>query len=554
MKLSDTDRIELHDLFDGLVENNLSIRQKEQLQSYLEDSEEARILYIQFMDMSSSIKSYAEELVGSDQDESLVEEHELREKIVDFIIPFTAFAAVITLGFYLLFGSPNVNTDLDVPRIAQNLKIQDQSVWTPDNSVAVLTKSVGIDWSKETGFRPELGSTLEPSSLKITKGLAQVEFLRGATIILEGPVDFEILHSNGGLLNQGKLRAVVPEVARGFSVNLPKGKLIDLGTEFGLNVHDKGSVEVFVYRGEVLYHGENDKGEEVVRELSGGEALFVESNGMANWIEMPSEVFIGTADLAFRSLEESQNKHASWLNLSDEISQDAETLVYYTFDNHSPWSRVLRNKSQNNYGNLNGAIIGCTWSEGRWPGKGSLSFKKKKDRVRINIHEKLPSVTLQSWLKINKLNGQISPILISENPSSGSVSWYVNGSGQVVLEVQAGGKKDIYKSAVAFRKERLGRWMHIATTYDLESKKVSHFVNGRPFSHEKINSALPVTFPNSMLGYHSNKRHQKQDTTLQGSIDEFAILQKSISEDDIKRLFEIGCPYEAVNVLGPKFP
>ena len=42
MKLSDTDRIELHDLFDGLVENNLSIRQKEQLQSYLEDSEEAR--------------------------------------------------------------------------------------------------------------------------------------------------------------------------------------------------------------------------------------------------------------------------------------------------------------------------------------------------------------------------------------------------------------------------------------------------------------------------------------------------------------------------------
>ncbi len=66
MKLTDSEILELHDLFDGLVENNLSIKEKESLQKLLENSHEARKHYIRFMDMSTSIAHYAEELVGGD--------------------------------------------------------------------------------------------------------------------------------------------------------------------------------------------------------------------------------------------------------------------------------------------------------------------------------------------------------------------------------------------------------------------------------------------------------------------------------------------------------
>ena len=164
-----------------------------------------------------------------------------------------------------------------------------------------MTKAVGIKWSNQTGYRPSLGSTLDSSHLQIDEGLAQVEFLQGSTVILEGPVNFELLDDNEGALVLGKLRATVPKVARGFTVHLPKGKLVDLGTEFGLNVYEGGSTEIFVYRGKIRYHGENESKEEVIREVSGGEALFVDPYGYANWVEMPSEAFIGTADLAFRS-------------------------------------------------------------------------------------------------------------------------------------------------------------------------------------------------------------------------------------------------------------
>ena len=63
MKMFDEEVLELHELFDGLVENNLSIKQKARLQFLLENSEDARVQYVLFMDLSSSLRHYAEELV-----------------------------------------------------------------------------------------------------------------------------------------------------------------------------------------------------------------------------------------------------------------------------------------------------------------------------------------------------------------------------------------------------------------------------------------------------------------------------------------------------------
>ena len=554
MKLTDSEILELHDLFDGLVENNLSIKDKERLQKLLEDSDEARKHYIRFMDMSTSIAHYAEEVVGGDSEDEVIL-FPLKEKMEKFLTPILAFAAAIAFGVYisLNFTSTDFLTENDeISAESEGLDFGDSV--TNDFTLAVMTKSVGVKWSNETWFRPSLGSTLEPSVLQIDEGLVQLEFLKGSTVILEGPVNFELINSNEGSLSSGKLRATVPEVARGFTINLPKGKLIDLGTEFGLSVHNGGSAEIYVYRGNVLYAGENESGEEVEREVSGGQALFVDPNGFSNWVEMPSEAFIGTADIAFRSKEESQNRHASWVQLSEEIAQNANTSLYYSFDHHSPWARALQNQSSQNQDSLNGAIIGCTWSEGRWPGKGALVFKRKNDRVRLDFNVSLQAFTLSAWIKIDKLKDKMSPILCSESLSSGSGSWFINQKGQVVLEVSRGSKKDMYQSAVAFRSERMGRWVHVATSFDLSKRKVSHFVNGRSFSHEKIRSQIPVSFSNSSLGYCSKAKPFKRQITLQGSMDELAIFKTSMPESEIRRMYEIGSPYEATNFMGPNFP
>ena len=552
MSIEDHKILEMHELLNGLVENNLSIKEKARLQTLLEESGWAREQYVRFMDMSASMGHYAEELIGDDFEK--FGQPNLKDSIVRFVSPILSIAATIAVGFYLFTKFPEDGDPFQQPPQSQLQKLSIESeLLSNDGTLAVLTKAVGIKWSKQTGYRPSLGSTLDSSHLQIDEGLAQVEFLQGSTVILEGPVNFELLDDNEGALVLGKLRATVPKVARGFTVHLPKGKLVDLGTEFGLNVYEGGSTEIFVYRGKIRYHGENESKEEVIREVSGGEALFVDPYGYANWVEMPSEAFIGTADLAFRSKEDSQSRHASWVQLSDEISQGANAALYYSFDNHSSWDRVLKNRTTPGAAALDGAIIGCKWTEGRWPGKAALAFKRKNDRVRLDLVERLSAFTLSAWLKLDGVQDKISPIFCSENSLSGSASWYINPKGQLVLEVISNGRKTLYQSATAFRTERIGKWAHIATVYDLEKKKVSHFINGRPFSHEKTKLDATISFANASLGYLYSKKPTGR-TSLQGSLDEFAIFKVSLPESEIRRLYEIGCPYDLPNFVGPSFP
>ena len=95
----DEEVLELHELFDGLVENNLSIKQKARLQFLLENSEDARVQYVLFMDMSSSLRHYAEELV-SDDFETDDDQEGLSSKVVLFSRRFLALAALLVFGFF----------------------------------------------------------------------------------------------------------------------------------------------------------------------------------------------------------------------------------------------------------------------------------------------------------------------------------------------------------------------------------------------------------------------------------------------------------------------
>ena len=302
MSLTDEETLELHELLDGLVENNLSPAKRARLEEWIVESDEVRRRYIYFMDMSSSLVHFAEELISDETSEE--KGLSAGEKIVRFVRPVALIAALLVAGFYL--PRTFVDDDRDsrgIDLISESSIGANASAGVIVDSVAVLTKAVGVEWSDEAEIKPELGNTLEPCKLKLESGLAQIEFLQGSTVVLEGPVEFEVINPNGGELLFGKLRASVPQVATGFSIEVPNGKIIDLGTEFGLHVHEGGSTEVFVYKGRVLYEGLAGEDEGVFREIAGGESIFIDPYGYPRWVEMPTEPFIGKAELAYRSME-----------------------------------------------------------------------------------------------------------------------------------------------------------------------------------------------------------------------------------------------------------
>ena len=83
--------------------------------------------------------------------------------------------------------------------------------------------------------------------IELAEGLAQIKFADGTEVIVQGPAHFEVLTASTGFLKRGKLTARVPERAQGFAVETPTGRVVDLGTEFGLEVVDDNTlVSVFL--------------------------------------------------------------------------------------------------------------------------------------------------------------------------------------------------------------------------------------------------------------------------------------------------------------------
>ena len=87
--------------------------------------------------------------------------------------------------------------------------------------------------------------------LRLESGLAEVEFDLGARVILQGPATLELLSGNMARLVRGSMTARVPTRAHGFTIYSPQGKIVDLGTEFGLAVDNAGSTSVRVFSGEL---------------------------------------------------------------------------------------------------------------------------------------------------------------------------------------------------------------------------------------------------------------------------------------------------------------
>jgi hypothetical protein len=105
---------------------------------------------------------------------------------------------------------------------------------------------------EEPGEAPPVGASLAAGRrLRLREGFVELRFADGATVLLQGPATFDAVGGGRGFLRAGSLVAMVPEKARGFTVQTPAAAVVDLGTEFGVSVDD-AQEEVHVFRGEVV--------------------------------------------------------------------------------------------------------------------------------------------------------------------------------------------------------------------------------------------------------------------------------------------------------------
>jgi hypothetical protein len=118
---------------------------------------------------------------------------------------------------------------------------------------ARIVRIESVTWVSNERPR-QVGKAVEVPRLQLAGGLVELKFARGATVIVEGPADFEVRGPQHAVLHQGRAVVRLPKGTKGFILDSPRGRLVDQGTEFGVGVGPSGDTEVHVLEGLVEAH------------------------------------------------------------------------------------------------------------------------------------------------------------------------------------------------------------------------------------------------------------------------------------------------------------
>lgn len=499
----------IHELAGARLAGRETPEQAAELARLLADSREARRLYLAYVSDSVSLhlRAHAAAVARADGPAPRARRWSLWSVRLAWS---TAFVLLLALGGALWRGRDRHATYA---------------------GVAVLARTVDAEWQ---GAARQPGAVLPAGPLRLARGFAQVELFGGATLVVEGPADLDLVSASAVYVRRGKVRASVPPPARGFVINGPGLEVIDHGTEFGVAVGPEGS-ELHVFDGEVELRPRGGP-----ERLTTGQRAAVDPAGERRKLEAATS-FTDRPGLARLADDDLRRRHARWRAHSDRIRQDPSTVVYFTFEEQEPWDRTLVNQAAPSGGAAHAAIVGCRFATGRWPLKKALEFKRPGDRVRLEVPGRFDSLSFAAWVKFDGFDRQWNSLFLTDDWDPGEPHWQVSREGEVILGVSGPGN---HFSPPVLSAHDLGRWVHLATVYDRATLTVTHYVDGRVVGTRPIRSYLPLVIGAAEIGNWGLPmgRAEHQIRNLNGAIDELAVLGRSLSADEVAAMYEAGRP------------
>ena len=148
----------------------------------------------------------------------------------------------------------------------------------PPKFFATLTRATDCVWDGPA--RPQPGDRLAAGGLSLHKGTAEIKMVSGVDLLLEAPADMELVDAGNSALRAGRLVVRVPATARGYAVDTPKARVVDLGTEFGVSVEPDRETVVQVFAGTVVAELKSpDLSGKRSRRLAAGETAHIDASG-----------------------------------------------------------------------------------------------------------------------------------------------------------------------------------------------------------------------------------------------------------------------------------
>ena len=199
------------------------------------------------------------------------------DPVSTFFIGAAATAATILAVSYWHASAP-------LPIAIRAVPAPETRVEATDTVARIVNESSDSDWYTESHLHRDRWSLHRGDTVRLNKGSVRIVFEHGTSLTLLAPAVFEVQDAMRTRIHRGAIRVVVAKGAEGFSVVTPIARVVDLGTEFGVSVNDRGGTDVVVFEGAVDVEGRaNEIGPPgVTKRLNAGEAVRMDERGTAS--------------------------------------------------------------------------------------------------------------------------------------------------------------------------------------------------------------------------------------------------------------------------------
>ncbi|MEW4526569.1 LamG-like jellyroll fold domain-containing protein [Maioricimonas sp. JC845] len=546
------------------IEGTISPDDFEQLQSAIEQSDEVRDEYLRAVGLCEELAEIAIVHSSPELPDALPEpiprpEAGERRGGLRWWNPgrlAVALALMLSVGAAYWFGRHNSPAPS-----SQMAGSSSRDVGTDEAVIAghaTLRRSVDLTWSRGTPAWRE-GDVLPDGQLQFDEGVAEIDFFCGATLIVEGPASLNIESDWSVQVIEGRLRANVPPAARGFVVRAPGADIVDLGTEFALEV-GSGSARVEVLDGEVELRGGDLDGQHL---RTGQTLALTGSSDPPQAIEGLSTI----GELLRRRDDAEAQRFAQWKLSAERLAQDPRLIAYYPMALASD-GRIVRNAAATG-AERNGTIVGpVQHAPGRFgTASAGLDFERPGARVRTRIDGEFTAFTFVCWGRIDSLEHRYNALFMGDGYENGEPHWQIRDDGRLMFSVMVDDSQEIrhyselekrvvtgaglhhvYITEPFWDITRSGQWFHLAAVYDPQARRVTQYVNGREISSEPIVDRFhtetlrigPSEIGN--WGQPFRKTPEFAVRNLNGTIDELAIFNAALASHEIETLYEEGKP------------
>ena len=574
------DSAELDRLISFSIDQSLSHSDAQKLNSLLEDSAEARLRYNKIHETHTALCEVFPSRMLRDSTNSQAQAAPTPARVAAHSssrqpgqrVPKLQLAAALSIclligltgyiigksGGELNVATPDL-THTDTTPIAENTPTK-KTTWGGVESTlrghAVLRKTMNVSWPNKDETITD-GSLLPPGSFTFASGVAVIDFFCGATLVVEGPAQLNVISDWAVSVKNGRIEATVPPAAQGFTVKAAGTDIIDLGTRFALDMSE-GKAQVAVIDGEVLLRGKQfdddllQAGEQASLDREAVDTEFLSRIPQLDAIEQ-------------QSTDDQKKQYAVYRHSMKELAADPRLIALFPAEKNFT-GRRYPNIAKADFASA-GQLLGPVETvPGRFEKESvGVLMSRPGSRIRTKINGTFSAYTFSCWAKINSLKHEYNALFLSDGYENGEPHWQIRHDGKLMFSVmvddsqelfystgpnspplQDKGLHHVYFSDTVWTPSMTGQWVHLAAVYDPAARSVTQYVNGTVTCQENIENEFVIDtlqIGAAEIGNWGQPFRKTPDfavRNLDGVIDEMIILNAALSSDEIHDIYIVG--------------